>query len=109
MFYLENNERWDAIWRGRYQLQVQSPDFGRGLNKKYFALTSFEILDDLSSSVTDTFGDRFRYNLGIGRRVNSGLRVELNYLFHRFVVNEQSQESEYDDHALRLRFFYYLN
>ena len=47
--------------------------------------------------------------MGIGRQVAKGLRIDLNYLFHRVRLIDQDGELDVDDHVVRLRFFYSLN
>ncbi len=95
--------------RGRYQLQVRSPHFNIGAVKKIYLLASFEIFENFSSSMTDTFGERLRYNIGIGKWIIRNLTVELNYLFHKIAVGEQRGNFNFDDHVIRLRLFYNTN
>lgn len=109
MFYLESDDEWSSVWRGRYQLQVRSPHFNIGAVKKIYLLTSFEIFEDLSSSLNDAFGDRFRYNIGIGNWITRNLTVELNYLFHKIAIGEHRDNFNLDDHVIRLRFFYNID
>ena len=60
-------------------------------------------------TAADTFGDRFRFNLGIGKHVSERLRIELNYLYHKVRVPERGGALDVDDHVLRVRFFYSFN
>jgi hypothetical protein len=69
-------------------------------------LASIEPFFEIGSSVTGTFGDRFRINAGLGRQFSEGLRIELNYLFHKIRLLEEGGDLDFDDHVLRLRFFY---
>ena len=108
-FYLKGSSAWDVGLRGRWQLQVTSPRFSIGSAKEFYALTSIEPFFELGSPVEGAFGSRFRYNIGIGKAVNQGLRIDLNYLFHRVRVTEESGDLTADDHVARLRFFYSLN
>lgn len=66
-FFLTGDDEWETVLRGRYQLQVRSPDFDIGAAKRLYVQTSVEVFEDLNSSITNTFGDRFRYNIGIGK------------------------------------------
>ncbi len=59
--------------------------------------------------MTGSFGDRFRINAGLGKQVNDSLRIDLNYLFHKIRVPEQGGSLDFDDHVVRLRFFYTFN
>ncbi len=92
--------------RGRYQLQLTSPNFTLGDAADYFALTSAEFFENFSSGDTDFIGDRFRYTLGVGKRNVVGLQITLNYMFHKVRVpdSEQRLTFELDDHVVRLRF-----
>ncbi len=109
-FYLKDQAQWDATLRGRWQVQVTSPRFSIGSAEQFYALISVEPFFDLESTTIDgTFGSRFRYNMGIGKEVARGLRIDLNYLFHKIRVLEEGGDLDADDHVVRLRFFYSLN
>jgi hypothetical protein len=108
-FYLKDNRNWDTELRGRWQLQVTSPDFNIGSVEGFYALTSIEFFADLGSSFVETLGERFRYNLGIGKDVTRDLQVELDYLFHKIRLDDESGSFETDDNVVRLRLFYHIN
>jgi hypothetical protein len=108
-FYLKRESKWDASFRGRWQLQATSPRFEIGSAKDFYGLVSIEPFFDFSSGSDDTFGDRFRFNLGIGRHFNSQLRAELNYVFHKVRLPGEGGTLDFDDHVVRLRFFYSIN
>lgn len=108
-FYLKSKSEWDAGLRGRWQVQATSPRFAIGSAEEFYGLASIEPFFEIGSSVAGSFGDRFRINAGLGRQFNDGLRVELNYLFHKIRLPDESGELEVDDHVLRLRFFYSFN
>jgi hypothetical protein len=108
-FYLKEYQKWDPIWRFRWQLQVTSPRFPIGGAKHFFALASIEPFWDIDNAEYDFFGDRFRFNFGIGKLVTSSLRVELNYVFHQVRLADEGGQLDADDHVVRLRFFYSFN
>lgn len=108
-FYLKSSSEWDVGLRARWQLQVTSPRFRIGSAEEFYALISIEPFFDIGSTVPGVFGSRFRYNIGIGKQVAQGLRIDLNYLFHRVRVIEEGGDLTADDHVVRLRFFYSLN
>ena len=109
-FYLKGEAEWNATLRGRWQLQVTSPRFSIGSAEEFYALISIEPFFDLESKTIDgIFGSRFRYNMGIGKQVTRGLRIDLNYLFHRVRVLDEGGDLTADDHVVRLRFFYSIN
>jgi hypothetical protein len=108
-FYLKSKSEWEAGLRGRWQVQATSPRFAIGSAEEFYGLASIEPFFEIGSSVAGSFGDRFRINAGVGRQFNNGLRVELNYLFHKIRLPDESGELEQDDHVLRLRFFYSFN
>ena len=105
-FYLKGDGDWETVLRGRWQLQLKSPAFGIAAADDFYALTSIEPFEDIGSSVEDTFGDRFRFVFGIGKAVSRGLRMELDYLFHKIRVIEEDGRLDGDDHVVRLRLFY---
>jgi len=105
-FYLKNESNWATYFRARWQIQVISPRFEIGSAKRFYVLGSVEPFFDSNSNIDGTFGDRFRINAGIGKRVNDRLRMELNYLFHQIRVPEGGGALDFDDNVLRLRFFY---
>jgi hypothetical protein len=108
-FYLKSTREWDAGFRGRWQLQVTSPRFNIGSAREFYALISIEPFFNIGSSIAGSFGNRFRYNMGIGMQVTHQLRIDLNYLFHQIRVVDQDGELVNDDHVVRLRFFYSFN
>jgi len=109
-FYLKQYSDWEAVLRGRWQVQVTSPAFGVVSADDFYALASVEVFQDLGSSVEDAFGDRFRINFGVGKAVSQALRVDLNYLFHKIrVIGEDGSDLDSDDHVIRLRFFYSIS
>ncbi len=105
-FYLKEDGAWDSVLRGRYQLMVKSPNFAIGNAAGFFGLASAEAFEDLTTEVNETRGDRFRFNIGIGKKVTQALRIELNYLFHTFRVSDKQGDFDFDDHVVRTRFFY---
>ena len=107
-FYLKDKDEWDTGLRGRWQLQVTTPRFGIGSVERLYALMSIEPFFDVGDPVAGTFGDRFRFNVGIGKAVSGALRIDLNYLFHKVRIFEQGGDLDADDHVVRLRFFYTL-
>ena len=86
----EEFHTWTAGLRGRWQLQATSPRFAIGSAEEFYALASIEPFFEIGSSIVGSFGDRFRINLGLGRQFNEGLRVALNYLFHKIRLPDAS-------------------
>lgn len=109
VFYLKDDDQWDTVVRGRWQVQVNSPSFDVGSLEGLFALTSIELFADLGSSFDGTLADRFRYNIGIAKSVLSNLVVELDYLFHRIRLDDEVGSLQRDDSVVRLRMFYTIN
>jgi len=108
-FYLQSQSDWDAGLRFRWQVQVVSPRFRIGSLEEFYGLASAEPFIDGSSGIEGTFGDRFRFNVGLGRQFSSQLRIDLNYLFHVIRVSDEDGNFNADDHVIRLRFFYSVN
>jgi hypothetical protein len=108
-FYLKTDSEWEVGWRGRWQVQVVTPRFRIGSADGFYALTSIEPFFEIGSSIAGAFGDRYRFNIGIGKQVSRGLRIDLNYLFHSIRLIEEDGSLEADDHVVRLRFFQSFN
>jgi len=105
-FYLKSRSEWETGLRGRWQVQVTSPRFRIGSAEEFYGLFSVEPFFEIGSSVSGSFGDRYRINLGLGKQVKDGLRIDLNYLFHKIRIPDTGGNLDLDDHVLRLRFFY---
>ena len=108
-FYFKEDSKWDVVLRGRWQLQVTTPRFAIGSAEEFYALASIEPFFDIGSSLEGSFGDRFRINFGVGKQVSRGLRIDLNYLFHKIRIEDEGGRLDLNDHVVRLRFFYKLN
>ena len=108
-FYLKDEDKWDTVWRGRWQLQVTTPDFAIGAAESFYALASIEPFTGFGASINGILGERIRTNIGMGKRVTPALRIDLNYVFHKIRVSEAGRDFDLDDHVVRLRFFYSFN
>jgi hypothetical protein len=108
-FYLKNEHKWDALLRGRWQVQVTTPRFSIGGAEQFFALFSIEPFTSFGASLNGILGERIRTNIGVGKKVTPALRVDLNYVFHKVRVSESGRDFDLDDHIVRLRFFYSVN
>jgi len=108
-FYLKDEDKWDAVWRGRWQLQVTTPDFAIGAAERFYALASIEPFTEFGSSINGILGERIRTNIGMGKKVTPALRIDLNYVFHKIRVSDEGRDFDLDDHIVRLRFFYNFN
>ena len=97
----------DKIWRGRYQLQLTSPRFKIGRSEGFYALTFGEVFKDFGSTIDGLFLGQFRFDVGIGKQVSRGLRIEVNYLYQK--VGIEGTGLEPSDHILRVRLFYGFN
>ena len=95
---------WDTGGRARYQLQVTSPRFKIGRAEKFYALTFFELFKNFGTSLEGLQVAQFRFDLGLGKQINRGLRLEANYLFQKVAIEGTGLEPS--DHILRIRLFY---
>ena len=105
-FYYKEDKIWDAYFRSRYQFQVSNNNFSIGDLKGFVALVSVELFEDMSSLDDGTFGDRYRFNFGFGKRIIPKLRIDINYVFHKLNIGGLLES---DDHIIRTRFFYNFN
>ena len=39
-FYIRGDDKWDTVWRGRWQIQGTTPDFAIGPAERFYALAS---------------------------------------------------------------------
>ena len=108
-FHIKGDDRWDTVWRGRWQLQVATPRFAIGSVERLNMLASIEPFYDFGESIGGSLVDRIRFNIGIGKKVTPALRIDLNYVFHKLRVSDEDQDFDLDDHIVRLRFFYSFN
>jgi hypothetical protein len=105
-FHLKSEDDWDTSLRARWQLQARSPLFKIASARNFYGLVSIEPFFTLYSNDREAFGDRFRFNMGIGRPMTERLRAEINYLFHKVRLPDEGGSLEVDDHVIRLRLFY---
>jgi hypothetical protein len=108
-FYDKEQSEWDSWFRGRYQLQFRTRSFHIGKARGFFGLASIEPFEDIGTEDNQTLGDRLRVNFGFGKFVSDALRVELNYLYHLVRLSDEMGDFDFDDHVVRLRFFYTVN
>ena len=109
IFYIEPDDKWESVLRGRYQLQLTTPTYKVNDREWVYIIASIEVFEDLTDDVDGSFGDRLRTNIGIGRQVTASWRVELNYLWHQIRVNTGLRDFDLDDHVIRTRLFYSFN
>lgn len=107
-FTSESN--WNRQVRGRFQVQVTTPDFRIGDIEKFYALFFVEPFQNIDSHGEQFFADRLRINFGFGNRLSNSFRVELNLMFQKGRIStETGSRLNIDDYILRLRMFYVLN
>jgi hypothetical protein len=106
-FYFKSEQKWETSFRGRYQLQISNNNFSIGELKGFVALASIELFEDMNTFIDGTFGDRYRFNIGFGKRIFDDLRIDINYVFHK--LNLGGGLLQADDHIIRTRFFYNFN
>ena len=109
MFYLKDEDRWDKSLRGRWQIQVVTPDFAIGKREPFYGIASVEPFFDLGPTTEVVLASRYRFNIGLGHRLARGLRAEVNYVFHKARVADGDTDFDFDDHIVRLRFFWVIN
>jgi hypothetical protein len=97
---------WANDLRGRYRLQVTSPET-RFLHRTYF-LASAEYFTDVEGAFADVIAIQNRFLLGAGDRLSDRWRVELHYIRQN---SQLARTATFDvqEHVVRLRFFVDLN
>ena len=105
-FYRGDDER-ESIGRARYQLQLTSPRFKIGSAENFYWLTFVEFFHNFGSSLEGFEVAQFRFDVGAGKQLSRGLRLELNYLLQKVAVEDLGLEP--NDHILRVRLNYSFN
>lgn len=105
-FYRGDDER-ESNGRARYQLQFTSPRFKIGGAEGFYWLTFVELFHNFGSSLEGFEVAQFRFDIGAGKQLNRGLRLELNYLLQKVAVEDLGLEP--NDHILRVRLNYSFN
>jgi len=105
-FYRGDDER-ETSGRARYQLQFTSPRFKIGRAEGFYALTFVEFFKTFGASLEGFELAQFRFDIGVGKQLTRGFRLELNYLLQKVTVEDTGLEP--NDHILRLRMNYSFN
>ena len=106
---LQGEDEWNRQLRGRFQIQITSPDFSIGNTEKFYALFFVEPFQDIDTFGEQIFADRIRYNFGFGNRITNLFRMELNFLLQNGRINDEGGGFNIDDYILRLRMFWVMN
>ena len=99
----------ETAWRGRWQLQVRSPDFRIASAEGFYALAFVEAFHTFDAEIQGFAAERLRLNLGAGKTLSRGWRVELNGMYQKGRVEEGFTGFDLDEGILRLRLFYSFN
>lgn len=99
----------DSAWRGRWQLQVRTPDFSIGSAGGFYALAFGEAFHTFDEEVEGFAAERLRLNLGAGKTLSPHWRLELNGMYQKGRVEEGGGGFDLDEAVLRLRLFYTIN
>ena len=98
-----------TAWRGRWQLQVRSPDFRIGSAERFYVLAFSELFHTFGTEIQGFAAERIRLNLGAGKTLSPRWRMELNALFQKGRVEQGVTGFDLDEGILRLRLFYSFN
>ncbi len=109
VFALQTDGTRSTAWRGRWQLQVRSPDFPVGSAERFYALASVEFFHTFGTEIQGFAAERLRLNLGAGKTLSPRWRVELNGMFQKGRVEQGLAGFDLDEGILRLRLFYSFN
>jgi hypothetical protein len=99
----------ETAWRGRWQLQVRSPDFRIGPADRFYALAFAETFHTFNAEIEGFAAERLRLNLGAGKTLSPHWRVELNGMYQHGRVETGVSGFDLDEGILRLRMFYSFN
>jgi hypothetical protein len=99
----------ESAWRGRWQLQVRSPDFRIASAEGFYALAFVEAFHTFDAEIQGFAAERLRLNLGAGKTLSRAWRVELNGMYQKGRVEEGLTGFDLDEGILRLRLFYSFN
>lgn len=109
VFEFGGDREGDSAWRGRWQIQARSPDFRIASAEQFYVVTFAEFFHTFGSEVQGLAAESLRLNLGLGKTLSRGWRVELNGLFQHSRVAEGVTGFGLDEGVLRLRFVYNFN
>ena len=99
----------DFVARGRYRLQVSSPDFTLfKIHSKFYGLINAELLLNLNGSDIAVFANQDRFMIGLGNRLSSKWKVEFHYQLLGARLNADEKFTIGED-VFRLRLFYLIN
>ena len=99
----------ETAWRGRWQLQVRSPDFRIASAEGFYGLAFVEAFHTFDAEIEGFAAERLRVNLGAGKTLSRGWRVELNGMYQKGRVDEGASGFDLDEGIVRLRLFYSFN
>lgn len=106
VFELGGDRGGDTAWRGRWQLQVRSPEFRIGSAERFYAVAFAELFHTFDNEIEGFAAERVRLNLGLGRTFSRAWRMELNGMFQHGRVEEGVTGFDLDEGIVRLRMFY---
>jgi len=109
VFEFQTGSARSTAWRGRWQLQVRSPDFTIGSAERFYALAFAEFFHTFGTEIQGFAAERLRLNLGAGKTLSPRWRMELNGMFQKGRVEQGLAGFDMDEGILRLRLVYSLN
>jgi len=109
VFEFGGDQGTDTAWRGRWQVQVRSPDFGIGSAERFYAVAFGEVFHTFDNEIEGFAAERLRLSLGLGKAFSRVWRMELNGMFQHGRVDEGVTGFDLDEGILRLRMFYTFN
>jgi hypothetical protein len=98
-----------TAWRGRWQVQVRSPDFSIGSAERFYAVAFAEFFHTFGTEIQGFAAERLRLNLGAGKTLSPRWRMELNGMFQKGRVEQGLAGFDLDEGILRLRLVYSFN
>ena len=105
----ENESGWNRQLRGRFQVQVTTPNFRIGDIEKFYALFFLEPFQNIDTFGEQIFADRLRINFGFGNKLTSSFKIELNFMLQNGRIQDEGGEFNIEDYILRLRMFVVVN
>jgi hypothetical protein len=105
----EGDSDFDFNLRGRYQLGARSPNYDILFKNGIYLMGSVELFWNLEDNFFNNFGNRIRWDFGVGTKISAAWRVQLHYVLQdgRAIEDDLFRDPfDSEEHILRLRLFY---
>ena len=86
VFEFQTDGTRSTAWRGRWQLQVRSPDFSVGSAERFYSLASVEFFHTFGAEIQGFAAERLRLNLGVLHMISTAAMIRLGRVYRNYMV-----------------------